>query len=799
MAKKKRNEDLQLTLFEKVGLLYGKGNWHLRGVPRIGLKGIELHDGPFGLVKFPDGKDLGEAQSEPSIVFPGPCALASSFDEMLMREVGETMGRICRDHDTQMLLAPGINIKRNPLCGRNFEYYSEDPLVSGKMAAAFISGIQSQGVGACIKHFACNSQESFRMVNDSIVDRRALHEIYLKGFEIAIKESHPWAVMSSYNRINGDYASDSDYLLREVLKGRWGFDGVVMSDWGGTNDYIDSHNHGLDIEMPCHRSRRNELRVAVKRGLLSKERVDESAERVVRLLRRCHEKTRYERCFDQEAHDLAIRAAAESCVLLKNDGILPLKSLKQTSIVGELARTPNFQGGGSSKATPHHIDTFYESAINWNGSSAVFFAPGYRLDGVNGGEDLTIDAVDVAARGGRVILFMGLTKAEESEGYDRTSLHLPDEQISLFNQIYEVNQNIIVVLMTGAPVELPFRDKARAILQAYLPGEGGGEAIYRILMGSVNPSGRLAETWPEKAYDMPSFGFYPGTERVSLYRESIYVGYRYYLTAKKAVNYPFGYGLSYSRFKYGAPVLSAPTISKHETIDVAVNVENVSQIPGKTVVQIYQEAPKGKAFKALRTLLGFQKVFLEAGEKKTVHFQIRHEDFAHYELSVNDFRVEEGDYQIEVCEDCQTVRGSAALKVVSEDEIVSCRSQCPIYYILPEDGFLSYDNDFERLLGHLIPVEKDHDSRPYNMNSTIGNIRRTFIGKRILQAASSRFKDVPDPERKMLERSVMELPLRNLGMVGVSPKVIQAVLDMANGSRFKALWHLIFPKPRKRR
>ena len=738
-----------------------------------------------------------DGSSEPSICFPGPCALASSFNEDLVTEIGKTVGRICRDKDVHMILAPGLNIKRNPLCGRNFEYFSEDPIVSGKMGAAYVEGVQSAGVGACVKHFACNSQESFRMVNDSIVDKRALHEIYLKSFEIAIKEAKPYAVMASYNKINGTYASANDYLLCDVLKGRWDYDGVVMSDWGGTRDPIFDHAHGLDIEMPCFYSRRYLLKKAVRKGLLPEAKVDDSVSRIARLYKKCHAKVRYEHCYDEEAHDLSVKAAEESFVLLKNDGVLPIKSLRQTSIIGELARTPNFQGGGSSKLTPYKVDSFLSVLEEELGKDAVFFAPGYRIDGKPDEEKLSIDAVDLAARGGRVILFMGLAQYEESEGYDRKDLHLPEDQIALFNQIYEVNQNIVVVLNVGAPVELPFKDKAKAILLTYLPGEGGGRALYRLLKGEVSPSGHLAETWPRRAYDVPSFGFYPGTEMVSLYRESIYVGYRYYLSAKKTVNYPFGFGLSYTRFKYGDILLSKNKLEPHGIVNVAVPVTNIGVVPGKAVVQIYQEPPRGNVFKPLRSLLGFKKVQLDPGETKLVTFTFGYEDFSHFDIETESFAVEGGDYQIQVCEDCQTVKDSVKLQVLSDYTFPSRLDELAVYYNIPDDGFLCYDNDFESLLGRYIPMEIDRGAPPYDMHSTLGNIRYTVVGKSILKAAKGYIHEENPEAKALLERVVEEMPIRNLVMK-IPPRKVQVVLDLANRKYFKAIHHLFFYKRLKK-
>lgn len=790
MARRNKKEE-ELTLKEKLHLLYGNGNWKTHGVNRIGLPGVELHDGPLGLVKYEGDGDMSKATPIQSICFPAPVALSSTFDTDLVHEVGETMGRICRDNNTRLLLAPGMNIKRNPLCGRNFEYYSEDPLLSGKMGAAFVEGIQSQGVGACIKHFACNNQESYRMVNDSIVDKRALHEIYLKPFEIAIKEAKPWAVMSSYNKVNGTYASDNDYLLLDTLKGAWNYDGVVMSDWGGTNDYIRSHNHGLDLEMPCFQSRRSALKKAIYRGVLSEAMVDDSARRMVKLLKRCNGNIRHHTCYAQDAHEFAVKVAADSFVLLENDGVLPLKTLKQTAIIGELARTPNYGGGGSSRMNPYQLDSFYNSAVIWHGENSVFFSPGYRLDGEEDAS-LSIDAVDMAARAGRVILFLGQTGSGESEGYDRSSLQLPESQIALFNAIYEVNQNIIVVLNVGAPVELPFKDKAKAILLSHFPGEGGGEAIYRVLMGQVCPSGRLSETWPTRAYTVPSFGFYPGTENVSLYRESIYVGYRYYTTAKIPVNYPFGYGLSYAKFKFGAPVLSTKKLNKGEILDVAVKVENISSIEAKTVVQIYQAPPKGNAFKPLRTLLGFRKVNLAPGQSSVVHIDVPYLSFSHYDLEDDHFKVEAGDYLIQVCDDCESVKAEASIHIESEDKVASLRLKVPSYYNLPSDGFIQYDNDFEYLIGHRIPVERNRDEGPYDLNSTFSNIRHTFIGRIIAKQAKARFGG--SPNAKMMEVGFLESPIRNISMAGINSRYAQVIVDMANSHYLAAIRHLLFGK-----
>lgn len=782
---KKESTQGGLSVEEKVSLLYGDGNWRIRGIPSLGLEPLTMRDGPLGLRMCNDANDWAKDKTEPTIGYPSPSLLACSFDPELLSEVGKAMGRDCREHGVDALLSPGVNIKRNPLCGRNFEYYSEDPYLAGKLSAAFIKGIQSQGVGACIKHFCCNSQEDYRMVNDSIVDERALHEIYLKPFEIAVKEAKPWLLMTSYNKINGTYASDSEYLLKDLLRGEWHYNGAVISDWGGTADYVKSHNRGLDVEMPCLIDRKEDLLKGLRWGKLDSYEVNQTSDRIKSLLEKAKKGRSISLEYDEgENRRIALEAAMKSMVLLKNDDkALPLKSFKDIAIIGELAKSLRISGGGSSR-----VNASGEATFLLDDSMASCFAQGYSLDGKANGETLKIEAVDLAAKKKKVILFLGLSETKESEGYDRASLSLPQDQLDLFDAVSQVNENIIVVLNVGAPVELPFADEAKAILLCYLPGQEGGEAIKRIILGEASPSGKLSETWPLHLSDVPSFGFYPGTQTQSLYRESIYVGYRYYASCDKAVRFPFGHGLSYAKFKYGKLSLSEKSIGEGQRVKASIPVSNLSKIGSELVVELYASPLEPNVFKPKRTLIAFQKLFLAPGETKLFDFEVPFDAFAHYDVSSSRFDVEGGKYAIEAASSSSDIESKACLKVVSDAEFASKRTQLPVYYAVPKGGFLQYDSEFERLLGHHVPFSRDPRSKPYTLHSTLGDIAETRIGRILIKKAFG----LEGANDEMFKRSILSLPIRNIVMNGYRQKTVLAILDMANGHPIKALMHLIF-------
>lgn len=791
MAKHKIKQK-RLSYAEKVPLLYGDGAWTIRGVRRAKLQPVRVSDGPAGLRKVPDDSlSLGNCVT--SVAYPCPALFACSFDVDLMEEYGKALAKECKVNGVDAILGPGVNIKRNPLCGRNFEYLSEDPYVSGKMGASFIEGVQSLGVAACVKHFACNSQESFRMVNDSIVDERALREIYLRAFEITIRDANPWMVMASYNKVNGTYACESKYLLMEVLKGEWKYDGVVVSDWGGVNDVVLCHENGLDVEMPCYTDRFTRLMnyARVRRGYLK--RIDDIANRVSALSQRTHNPDiRVPEVFSMEAgHNLAVKMAEKSCVLVKNENVLPLKNLKNVAIIGELAEKPRLGGGGSSQVIGYHLTSFLDHAMQKEGKAIRGYAPGYSFAG--GDENaLHVDALDLASRSDKVILFLGTSPIQESEGFDRMDMRLPDSQIDLFNRITAMNDNVIVVLCTGAPVEAGFLENASACLISYFPGEGGGEAIYNLLTGKANPSGHLAETWPFRNYEVPSFGFYPGSQVQSLYRESIYVGYRYYLSANEKVRFPFGYGLSYTRFRYTRFGISAKKIGVKDKLKVSVTVSNATSMPGDALVQVYVSPQNGVVFKALRTLQGFKKVHLEGNGKAEVEIVLDRHAFEHYDTTRHSFQVEGGRYLIELGESCQDILASVPVDVESDVTFESKVHEYPIYYQPPKDGFWQYDDAFEKLLGRILPLPSDPRTPPYTLNSTVGNIKDTFIGKKIIAKAEERFAD--EPARDGLMRMTMEMPIRNLTLGGVKERFCQVIVDMANRKWIIAFLHLFIRK-----
>jgi beta-glucosidase len=792
----------KLTLKQKVHLLYGDGDWHTFGLKKTSITPLEMHDGPLGL-RNPDGSaaaNVGElvGGSVPATCFPAPCLTACSWDPELLSKMGTNIGKECLQQKTDIILAPGVNIKRNPLCGRNFEYLSEDPLLAGKMAAGYIAGVQSVGVGVSLKHFAANNQEYRRFNYSAEVDMRALREIYLRPFEIAIKESNPWTVMCSYNRINGVYSSDNDWLLKDVLRKEWGYTGVVMSDWGATYDPILSHNHGLDLEMPCHQKRQKALVKAVKRGDLKLEAVNEEALHMVTLDLRAKNRPDSKQAFNAGiSHQSALQVAEESLVLAKNCGdILPLSSLDDVCLIGALSKQFRYQGAGSSKVVPINLVTLY-GALNEGRDvgKEIKYEPGYPLSPKENAKALLLSALDLASTHNKVILCLGLPEGYETEGYDRHDMRLPEEQYALVDALASVNKNIIVVFLGGAPVEMPFVDKVQAILLAYLPGEAGGDAIKNVLLGKVNPSGKLAETWPLHYLDVPSHDFYSGTGDVAPYKESIFVGYRYYCSAERNVLFPFGHGLSYTKFAYSDFQISKDSLKVDGVLKVSLKVANTGKVDGSEIVQLYLSARNGKTFKPLRELKGFTKLSLAAGKSKTVIFTLPYSAFAHYDVTGERFQVEGGQYLIEIGASCLDVRLSGFVEVASPFQAMDKRSLLPSYYNLTREGaFRVSDDEFERILGHNLPIQHDRHRRPFTLNSTLEEISGTFIGKKIKNKLQQRCYSPEKSERENADVLAMMLdsPIRMAGMIGLSEKTILAFVALANGKPFKAFFELLF-------
>lgn len=787
--KKSDASSSELTLLEKASLLYGKGWWHISGYPKKGIPSFVMHDGPLGLRNVEEGADENMVKSVPATCFPSPALLACSWNPSLMEQIGKAVGYEAIDQDTNMVLAPGVNIKRNPLCGRNFEYLSEDPLLSGEMGSGYISGIQSVGVGACLKHFACNSQEYERMVSDSIVDEKALHEIYLKAFEIAIKKSKPWAVMASYNKVNGAYASENDYLLNDTLRDQWGYEGVVMSDWGATNDPVSSHNHGLDLEMPCAFDQRRLLVRALEHGRLSHDAFNASTDRILKMIEKSKKHASKKSGCHKESHDLSVKAVEESAVLLKNArNILPLSEKADICVIGSYAEKPRYQGNGSSHVCPKNLVSFLD-ACKEKGLN-VPFAKGF------GGEEKEIaylrrEAVHLAKEHKNVILFLGLSEEKESEGYDRVDMKMTKDQLDLFHAIYAVNHNIVVVLSCGSPVELPFNEDAKAILLTYLTGEAGGEAIYNILFGKTSPSGHLAETWPKRYLDVPNMDFYPGTNRQALYKESVFVGYRYFESAKREVLYPFGYGLSYAKFTYGPLVLNKDTLEKG-SVTASIEVKNESDLEAAQVVQLYRKFAKSKMIRPLKELVAFQKVVVPAHGSKTVAFVVPYESFKTWDLESHSYQVEGGEYRLAVGVDSHKEIDSVPLKVISKFKTKTLKASLPHYYVLPAEKRMDVPvSEFETLLGHEIPKLGDRYSRPYTLESCPADLSKTWIGKKIVNGIEKRFPG-DDASAKMAKEMALTCPIRSLGMGGLSPRVQLSLLDLANGKPLRALKHIIF-------
>jgi len=654
----------QMTLEEKCGLLSGLDFWHTKPVERLGVPSVMVSDGPHGLRKQDQEADhLGMNDSIKAVCMPAACATAASFDKDQIRIMGEAIGSSCQHEQLSVVLGPAVNIKRSPLCGRNFEYFSEDPYLAGEMAASFIGGVQSKQVGTSIKHFAANNQEHRRMSSSSNADERTLREIYFPAFETSVKKSQPWTVMCSYNRINGVYASEDPWLLTKVLREDWGFEGYVMSDWGAVSDRVAGVKAGLDLEMPSSGGI-NDRKVmeAVLAGKLEEKYVDLACERILNINYKYLENAAPETPWDKEAdHLLAAEIAADCMVLLKNDGVLPLNRDDDVAFIGEFAVKPRFQGGGSS-----HINCFKTtSAMEAAEGLKVRYAQGYSIARDEATDEMIAEAVEAAKAARVAVVFAGLPDAYESEGYDRTHMNMPACQNKLIEAVAAANPNTVVVLHNGSPVEMPWLSKVAGVLEAYLGGQAVGLATVRVLYGEVNPSGRLPETFPKKLSDNPSYLFYGGEGDEVDYREGIFVGYRYYDKKDMEVLFPFGYGLSYTTFAYSNLRLSADRITDRDTLTATVTVTNTGSRAGKTVVQLYVGDRESTVLRPVRELKGFEKVALQPGESKDVSFTLCKRAFAYWNSAIHDWHVETGEFVIEIGQSSRRIEVSATVTVES--------------------------------------------------------------------------------------------------------------------------------------
>ena len=781
----------KLTLEEKAALLGGKGEWDSRDIPRLNIPSMIMSDGPHGVRRQAGAGDhLGLNASLPATCFPTAATMAGSWDEKLGEEVGAALGDEAKALGVQILLGPGLNIKRSPLCGRNFEYFSEDPYLAGKMAAAYVRGIQSQGVFACIKHFAVNSQEERRMAMNAVVDERTLREIYLTGFEIAVEEGRPGSLMTSYNQVNGEYANENTHLLREILRGEWGYEGFVVSDWSGANDHVAAVKAGSDLEMPAPGLwSARELVEAVNSGKLSEEdvdaRVDELLEAVLYTTGNAIKNPPAD--FDVERHHaLARRAAADSAILLKNeDGILPLKKGTKVAVVGDFAFEPRYQGAGSSMVNTTKLEKIETLIKEEKDLVVAAMCRGYLRSG-EADQAMLDEAVEAAKNADVVLYFFGLDEMSESEGLDRTHMRIPQAQITLLEAMATVNPNIVGVISAGSSIEMQWDVSLKAILHGYLTGQAGASAMLDLLTGRANPSGKLAETYPEKYSDIPSFPYYPAKERNSDYREAIYVGYRYFVTSGKTVRYPFGYGLSYTTFSYDS--------LKVTDRGVSFTLTNTGERDGAEVAQLYVSLPGSGIFRAAKELKGFCKVFLRSGESREVEIPFDSRTFRYWNTKKNGWATEEGTYLIQIGSSVEDIRLNAELDVKGDQAPVpydsgkvSCYEKAQIENV-PDEAFAE-------LLGHPVPSGKW--GRVLSENDAIcqlGNAKsplaRAAFG--ILEKRKRKADAAGKPDLNTL--FIYNMPFRAIGkMTGgaVDSKMVDGMVDVVNGHFFKGAGQVI--------
>ncbi len=735
MALKHADLIAQMTLQEKASMCDGLDYWHSQPVDRVGIKSIALNDGPHGIRKKgnpEENKDI--LKGVPAICFPTASATACSWDTDLIYKMGEALGDECRKEQVSVLLGPGTNIKRSPLCGRNFEYFSEDGVLAGEMAAAFINGVQSKGIGTSLKHYAANNQETRRMTVNAVVDERTLRETYLLPFEIAVKKAQPWTVMNSYNRLNGTYAAENKWLLTDVLRDDFGYEGVVITDWGAENDRVAGLIAGQEIEMPTSTGIGTKLIIdAVNNGELDEAVLDAACDKIIELTKKAEPVLGKSYTYDSdEHHNLAREIAGQCMVLMKNDNnVLPLKKDAKIALIGEMAHTPRYQGAGSSLINPIKLDNAYatmkEMGVDFT------FSKGYELKKCKAKKsmDLILEAKERARNADVAVVFIGLTDEYETEGADRHHLSIPPMHITLVEEVAKVNPNTVVVLSGGASIEMPWADKVPAILNMFLTGQAGGSAVCDILFGDVNPSGKLSETYPLALSDNSSYNYFPGTPVSVEHRESVYVGYKYYDTANKEVAFPFGFGLSYTTFEYSDIKVSADKIKDTDTVTVSFKVKNTGDVDGAEVAQVYVNDVESTIFRPVKELKGFKKVFLKAGEEAEISIDLDKRAFAYYNVNLGDWHVESGDFKILVGASSRDIKLEETVYVEStvEAEIPDYKTSAPCYY--GADIMNVSDDAFKAVYGKELPPSTRDKNAPFTVLNTIEDAQDSKWGGRI--------------------------------------------------------------------
>ncbi len=778
----------QLSLAEKCALLSGKDVWHSRSVDRLNIPPIALADGPSGLRRQAgEGDHLGLNASTKATCIPSAATYANSWDVSVAQKLGNVVGKDARAQNVQVLLGPGLNTKRSSLCGRSFEYYSEDPYLAGKMAAGFIRGVQENGISACAKHFAANSQEMLRMCSNSVVDERTLRELYLTNFEIAVKEGRPRAIMTSYNRLNGVYTNENPHLLGDILRGEWGWQGLVVTDWGGSNSYVEGVRAGMNLEMPAAGDDSAcQLMQAVKEGRITEAEVDQRVSELLDVVLSLPQGNGPAVDVDAQ-HAEALEAAEKSVVLLKNEGnILPLAQNVKAAVIGDFADKPRYQGAGSSMVNAERVETTLARLAEYFPQN-VGYAQGFeRQDKPN--EELASQAVALAKNAECVLMYMGLPESFETEGLDRTHMRLPQNQIDLLKKIHAVNAHVIVVLSAGSAVEMPWIDCCEALVYGCLGGQASASAVLNVLSGKVNPGGKLSETFPIAYSDLPVSRYYPGTEYSAEYREGLYVGYRYTTTAKKQVRFPFGFGLSYTSFEY-----SALTVTDE---GASFTLKNVGDRAGDEVVQLYVSLPDSKVIRPARELKGFARIRLEAGEEKNVTIPFDGYTFRYFNAETDKFEIEGGVYDILIAASVEDIRLRGRLEVKGTDapapkhgKELDCYRACDVHDVS--------DEAFAALLGFPIPKKQWDRTRPLDMNDTI---------RQMVYAKNPVCRLVPKVLGGMIDKTLAEgkpdlnllfiynIPFRGMAkMMGgmVTTDMAEDIRFIANGHFFRGVGRLV--------
>lgn len=779
-----------LTVRQKANLMTGRDFWSTVPYEDLGLPSAYLSDGPHGLRKQAAEADhLGLNASLPATCFPTAATMANSWNDELGEQMGELLGEEAASLNVNVLLGPGLNIKRNPRCGRNFEYFSEDPYLAGKMAAGYVRGIQKNGVAACLKHFAANNQEERRMVTDSVVDERALREIYLTGFEIAVKEGNPKAIMSSYNKLNGVFANENNKLLKDILRDEWGFGGVIVTDWAGCNDRVLGVKAGNELEMPSCKYGADDIVKAVEDGSLDEALLDKCLERLIPLILTTDEAVKSApKQFDVEAHDAFAEKCAEECiVLLKNDGVLPLEKSEKVAVIGDFAKNPRYQGAGSSVVNPTKLSSFID-CVKDGKLNVIGYEQGFDRYGKKKNK-LKKKALKLAKQADKIIFFAGLDEVTEAEGLDRRNLKIPEAQTDLYNELLKLNKQIIVVLSCGSAVELGCFDSSSAIIHAYLGGQAGARAVYKVLTGEVNPSGKLSESYPASYNDCSSANWFHSGPMTVEYRESVFVGYRYYTTANIPVKYPFGYGLSYTTFGYENLKITDD--------GVKVTVKNTGSKDGAEVVQMYISKRESKIFRPVRELKGFKKIFLRKGESSEVTIPFDQFTFRYFNVKTQKWEEEGGEYIVEIGASSEDIRLTDKMeREGSTDVLPYDEKKLYSYYSCNLNAIT--DAQFEELLGRTPPANEYNFYKKNRMviheNCTVADLKysKRWVGRlfswimRTLNKVA--WKTGHKTFANTIEMGVLHQPVRGLAKFGgMNRRQMEALLLMFNGHLFKGI------------